>query len=185
MTKKMLTRIVLGFIFIIIILSISCERESHPKIKSAEFDFYLKYKFEGEEYVIEDVIVCEYTGYDISNPFGRYRTWHSYFKNDSRLETLVEEENVQSYLDPTRINTTSRLRINYGRAAYYMDDPNGSNNPHSIPHICYTEIYQTGLNESYWKNTPLTEEQAKEFFGLEIIELRVSDPIENRFGLFD
>lgn len=81
-----------------------CYEESYEnalRITSAEFPIVLEYEIDGQRFIIEDIIVCEFEGYyDIIHypgiPYKRSWDWH--FKSGNEIDgTLIEfEKNSRS-----------------------------------------------------------------------------------------
>lgn len=95
----------LGIFVLVIIIAITGlflllrgEEQPPPQITTGEFPFVVEYEMNGETFVIEDTVVCEFAGYDFSAfTFNKPRTWDSYLK--SRVEekcVIISEENKAS-----------------------------------------------------------------------------------------
>jgi len=142
-----------------------------PEITSAEFPFKIVYTVDGEEFVYEDVITCEYTG--INNDAGhseKYRTWSKEFGKKSDI-ILCELGNDQ----------VIRFRINYS-AAYLMGDKKNPRYYDSSPEVLLATRFMldTGY-PSYSTDKKLEAQELKDVYGIEIISFEMQPPIENTF----
>jgi len=117
--KRILIGIVIGIAIIILagrlfsmidLFDLLFGGQKYPEIAKAEFPFVVEYVMDGETYIIEDIVVCEFDGFD--GMFPNQRCWSSYLKsgNEAKCE-LIREENTKSVLKPSRINELSRLVI--------------------------------------------------------------------------
>jgi hypothetical protein len=168
----------LSFIFIVL-AGCGSYNELPPKIKYGEFPFELKYELNEKIYDINDTVICDFGGFDISGGFGKFRTWNEHLKSGSHRFTIILNKNVNSVLEPGRVNKSSEVYFDYGDGKYYMDHPDGA--IHSSPHFCYVETYDKSPKETHVDATPLTKEQLQKYFGIKIIEWTFSEPIKNTF----
>jgi hypothetical protein len=163
--------VILGLSSIIAVLFIrlsltSCANQSPPSIKHGEFPFYLKYEMHGKIYEIRDTVICDFSGYDISGGFGKYRSWEEHLKSGRDRFSIILKENEASVLKPGRINRRSELYFNYGEAQYYMGDPNAKSALHAKPNFCYVETYDETPNTTNIDATNLTSKQLQMYFGI-------------------
>ncbi len=156
--------------------------QAAPQITEGEFPFVVEYEINGQNYVIEDTVVCSFYGYDKTNAFLPYypRTWYASLKDNSEsVRTFIElEPDTESVLTKGRINSESRIVLYYGHGGYYLGDPDDSDKG---PCINYVEHYYTSEKVSHSVHTALTNEQLEEYFGIKIIRFEFSEPIENSF----
>ncbi len=172
--------------YLILILSLSgCQKgyEPAPKITEGEFPFVLEYEMNGQRYLIEDTVVCEFNNYDLSNPFpfvDYSRSWYEELESGDESKRLFVEfdENTESVLVKGRKNIESRVILFYGSGGYYLGDPNHSDKE---PCINYVEEYKTSEKVSHIETTTLTNEQLEKYFDIKIIRFEFSKPIENTF----
>ncbi len=163
------------------LIAVFSRKQLPPTIKYGEFPFHLIYEFNGEIYDIEDVVVCEFDGFDISGGFGERRTWDEYLKSGKDRISIFVDKNVPSVLNPERINTRAEVYIDFGTGEYYMGDPNGKSGTHGKPNIFYVERYDISDKITMNDATNLTEKQVEEFFGIKIIKWDFSEPMKNEF----
>jgi hypothetical protein len=135
----------------------------------------------GETYAIEDIVICEFRGYDNSALFSKPRTWNENLISETNRIVILELDNDTKSVLKDRINETSSVSLCYGQGEYYMGDPNGKTLIHGKPHICYNEFYHSAPNVSHHESTPLTHAQAEALFGIKVIEWNFSEPINNTF----
>ncbi len=156
--------------------------QNTPQITYGEFPFYVEYEMDGERYVIEDTIICEFDGYDSSAWFAKPRTWNIKLKSgDESKCVLNREENTQSILTPKRINLRSALVIDYGSPEYYMDDPNGWSMIDKEASFEYREYWKASEKVYDTENTKLNKKELEKYFGIKIIKFEFSKPIKNKF----
>ena len=172
-------------VFMMIFSLSGCEKgyEPAPRITEGEFPFVLEYEINGERHIIEDTVVCEFYGYDLSNsfPFTDYsRMWYQSLKSGEEQKRLILEleENTESVLVKGRTNTESNVSLFYGYGGYYLGDPEDAER---IPCINFVEEYKISEKVTHSEVTALTNEQLEEYFGIKVIRFEFSEPIENRF----
>jgi len=163
--------------YTILLLSM-CSRPDPPvpEITSAEFPFKIVYTVDGEEFVYEDVITCEYTG--INNDASqrdKYRTWqHSYGKKPYTVLRELDNEQVILFYIPCS-------------ASYLMGDPEASNYYGGSPEITLAspyQIYSSG-EMTYRSDRVIEAQELKDIYGIEIISFEMPPPIENTFSSED
>lgn len=181
MEKKVIP-MVLSILIALFLSACGIINEAAPKITEGEFPFVVEYEMNGEIYLIEDTVVCSFDGYDMSNEFSfiNTRTWHQYLKSgqEERRLFIEFEPNTESVLTKGRINTESRLILNYGFGGYYLGDPHYKTKK---PCINYVETYKASEKASYSMHTEMSEKQLEEYFGIKIIRFQFSKPIKNIF----
>ena len=187
--KRILIGIVIGIAIIILagrlfsmidLFDLLFGGQKYPEIAKAEFPFVVEYVMDGETYIIEDIVVCEFDGFD--GMFPNQRCWSSYLKsgNEAKCE-LIREENTKSVLKPSRINELSRLVLDYGSAEYYMDDPQGRSMIDKDATFEYRENWKVSEKVTDVEHTKLNAKQLKKYFNIEIVRFEFSKPIKNEF----
>ena len=171
----------LKVVFLIMIVSCvptlfsGCVKE--PVVTEGEFPIYLEYEMNGERYVIEDVVVCNFKKIDTTSI--RPSRWYSAsLKYKSKRTIISFEENTESKLTKGRINEESSVLLCIGDGGYYLGDPDEKDRG---PYIGYHEVYKTEPKVTHNRITKLTNEQLEEIFGIKIIKFEFSEPIENTF----
>ena len=177
--------LVVVLLFAGLFLLLRGEEQKPPQITTGEFPFVVEYEMNGENFVIEDTVVCEFSGYDLSAlTFNKPRSWNAYLKSREKEKRLfIEcEPNTNSILVEGRINIESRVLLQYGDAEYYMGDPNGKSLTYNgQPIITYVEYFQTGPKSYEYTSTKMSNEQLEKYFGIKIIKFEFSEPIKNEF----
>ena len=164
-TKKIVTIVITITCIIILlpILAFGCflfgedmlDMPGKPKVKEAEFPFELVYEYNGEQYTVNEKIICEFEGIDFSLEGGFSREWNCYITNNT--------EWGQYYLDREKYETLYiQIPLN---AEYYMGNPKASEE-FAIPYIFYADE-NTGTN--YY------EQDLMEVVGAKIISWTPSD----------
>ena len=154
--------------------------EKEPLITSGEFPIILEYEYEGQTYIIEDIVVCTYKKivYDSGGPRGS-RWYSSSLKNNSSTVILQFEENTESLMVPGQINKKSYIILDCGQGGYYLGDPEDTDRG---PYIFYQELHQVySSGGTRIEQTKLTNQQLQEIFGIKIIRFEFGSPIENTF----
>ncbi len=149
-----------------------------PEITYAEFPFRLTYEINGEAKVIEDVIICEFNGFEMSNGGSKYRKW------TSRLKSGNEEIILLDLTANNEINEFGYTMLNlffyWGTPAYYMGDLEHYN-CRPVQGFEWVEYkYQTTdgtVGKSAYK-----ADVAYEKYKIKLIEWEIAEPIKNRFG---
>ena len=159
------------------------EEQKPPQITTGEFPFVVEYEMNGETFVIEDTVVCEFTGYDPSAiTINKPRTWDSYLKSgDESKCVIISEENKPSAIKNGRHNEWAKLRVFYGYGAYYMGDPSAESLNYKYPQFIYYETYSENGGNYYNWGTELNEKELEKYFGIKVKRFEFSKPIKNEF----
>ena len=187
--KRILIGIVIGIAIIILVgrlfsmidlFSLLFGGQKYPEIKYGEFPFIVEFEMNGETYIIEDTVVCEFSGFD--GMFQNMRTWSEHLKSgDEDKCTIIIEENKPSDIKNGRHNEWAKLRVFYGFGQYYMGEPSAKSLNYKYPQFIYYETYtENGENRYNW-GTKLTEEDLKKYFGITVKRFEFSKPIKNKF----
>ena len=130
-------------------------RPSKPEIKYAEFPFELVYEYNGEQFTVNETIVCDYEGISFSLEGGNSRDWTCYITNndDYGRYYLNEEAYIQVPLE----------------ADYYMGDPEFDAD-FATPYIYFADE-STG--------TMYYEQDLTDVIGAKIISWNPTSPLEN------
>ncbi len=148
-----------------------------PEIIYGEFPFRLTYELDGEIKVIEDVIICEFDGFEIVGESGKYRKWKERLKGGDEWLTLLDLRPLEETNEFGQ--TMLELYFFYGTAAYYMGD---ELNPYArsgqtLDYISYS--YQT--TEGIIGGSSYEANQAWEKYRIKLISWEPSPPIQNSF----
>ncbi len=122
-----------------------------PEVLSGEFPFEIVYSIDGETFEYRDTFVCECRVDDAQH--NEYSMWEESYK--------YNDDNTIHSIDGKKV------RIDCGNAKYYLLSEK--------PYIDYTPGQYI-----YYDNNELTQKEAKEVLGLEIISTKFSEPNTSR-----
>lgn len=158
------------------------KEEKPPQITQGEFPFVVEYEMGGETYLIEDTVVCEFDGYDLSAlTINKPRKWKKYLKSGKDSCLILSEKNKPSAIKERRHNEWARLRVFYGAPEYYMGDPTYKSLVHKYPGFIYYETYTENGEKRYGWGTELTDDELKKYFKITVKRFEFSKPIKNKF----
>ena len=147
-----------------------------PEVTHGEFPFKIVYELQGEIYQIEDTVICDYTGIELSEPWGKRRTWE--------LELQSGNEQI-ILLDVSDQNITDEAGYLFlylywypGNAEFYMGDDAtlSARSPNSG--VMIECVKQRG---DVTARTAISTEEAWDRFGIRIIDIQWSEPVTNQF----
>lgn len=149
--------------------ALSSPAPKKPTITYGEFPYRIEYEVDGKTFIIEDVLICEYTGISFSEGNEKIRTWKSYSKNRSSNGDIV------LLLKDGR----KKVSLHLGGASYYMNE--------EIFHPSYTKdsvsiIFDEGIGDR--QSIELPEDSTHELweeYKIRIIDWKLADPIKNTF----
>lgn len=144
-----------------------------PDIINGEFPISVICEIDGEIKEIKDTVICEFDGFENLGSAGKYRKWKAYLKSGNERMTLL------------RVDETSELYCSYGMPEYYMDDLRFQTREE------YEQMRSRDLDSMFiifgkWENGELksnfvSRNEAFEKYGLKIIDVQYSPPIQNSF----
>jgi len=137
-----------------------------PAITYGEFPFALVYELNGEEKVIEDVLIIEYNGIFVHGG-GRNRWWVHRLKSEDNLITLLR-------IDET---TVIHYPISMFSIGYYMGDSGGGIGFSQSASRHNSQQNPTFSMEGYRINP----EELLDVYGIRIISWEIAPPIVNTF----
>lgn len=174
--------VILSVLYILDIISLFIGQKP-PQITEGEFPFIVEYELNGEKYIIEDTVVCSFSGYDASAWFAEPRVWNAHLKSGNENKRIIlYKENNYSVLTPNRVNALSRVVLNYGMAEYYMGDKrNARSLIYAKPFFYYDERYSTDEGTEYNTGEKLSKKELEKYFGIKILRFEFSKPIKNKF----
>ena len=128
-----------------------------PFIQYGEFPFVVEYNLNGETYVVENSVICNYEGVQISGSLGEYKN-RQWTASVNGIET--------AFIELGTIEENAELALRIGTAEYYMSDPDS----HGVPpgEILIRNRINMTLEEALAK--------------VEIITMDFSPPIENDYS---
>jgi hypothetical protein len=60
-----------------------------PEIRYGEFPFRLEYEINGERFIMEDTVVCEFDGIGVDGGRGKYLKWKTYLADGTKLSNRI------------------------------------------------------------------------------------------------
>lgn len=152
--------------------SIFMSNPPRPEITYGEFPISIIYEVDGETKVIDDVVICEFDGFESRGTAGKYRKWKSRLKSGN--ESLA--------FFPVEQNVIIEVGIFRGFPNYYMGDYSERSK----------EDYEKSMADEQfmeyveWKNGVKTgrsfsKEEVWEKYKLKILDVQYSQPIHNSF----
>lgn len=154
-----------------------------PEIRQGEFPFSLTYSINGSTVVVEDTLICQYSGIDRYNEnIGKQRSWTSYLLSGNEYIIIYEIEGIpETFSWRNRENREDResfytiIYFNPGSAGYYMGEIE-SQEP-TFPDVHYISTGEGGTRIM----GSISEDDLLKDFGIEFISWEVSPPIVNKF----
>ena len=148
-------------------------KSKEPQITYGEFPISIVYEVSGEEKRIEDVVICEFAGFENKGSAGVFRNWKSYLKSGNKHIVLL------------KIDENSELYCWYGSPEYYMDDLRymsqleyeENRKKNFFSHFITYGVWENGE----FKSKAISADDALEKYGLRIIDVQFGRPIENSF----
>lgn len=162
------------------------EEPEKPQITQESFPFTLVYELNGKEIVIEDTMICKYTGSDwYMNDNTKSRTWDMELKSGGESIVLWEGENAQK----------EKQKIIIGvEPEYYMDDVNDDE---EYEYVDQEDNLFPGMTEEEYRNSYLLlqtvdleggideevvgQEELLSKYGIKIVSWKCREPIKNNF----
>ncbi len=148
-----------------------------PEITYGEFPFYLEYQINEDVYIIEDILVCEFDGFENLGTGGKIRKWKEYVKSTGKgMISLQDLSNADDFTDwGTQV---LELCFDPGCAEYYMNDPDSFLN--RVPEYDWIDyLYLTPEGEKGYSG--FKTDEAIERYNIRIIKWEYSKPIENTY----
>lgn len=146
-----------------------------PEITYGEFPCVLTYEVDGETKIIEDIIVCEFDGFEVVGEAGKYRKWKTYLKSGSEDMTLLDLKPLNEKNEFG--HTMLEFFFSYGNGEYYM----GDTQHRSIPQISNYIEYKYRTEDGRIGGSAYSNEEALEKYKIRLISWEVAPPIENEF----
>ncbi len=138
-----------------------------PQETYGEFPFEITYTINDVQYTVNDVYICEYDGIGANEGIGKYRKWKGYIKGTGETSLVL-------YEDEERI-----IYCYVGDAEFYMNDEMYPEQRPLEPRV-YSDL-KLSAGEIYKKDRFDTTQEMMEYYKIEIIDWKLSEPIENSF----
>ncbi len=161
-----------------------------PEITYGEFDFKLVFEIDGESRTIEDIIICEFDGFNIDEGRGKTRRWKEDFQNNQNNELYawrveqIDNPDFNEYKSGRKPDynyvvlkniDNYKVLLSVADAEYFLGEPE---NKRTYPIEPRVSVYDK--NTCYF----IGPEETKDFLELhrfEIISWECAEPIENTF----
>jgi len=136
----------------------------------------LEYELDGETKVIEDVIICEFDGFEWHGEAGEYRKWKTSLKSGNEYMTLLDLRPLNEITETG--NQLLELYFYYGDSEYYMgDDGWFAHDAQDLDEVCVSYVTPDGIIG----HSAYTAEEAWEKYKIRLISWECESPIENQF----
>jgi hypothetical protein len=134
-----------------------------PEITYGEFDIYLEYEVDGERFVVNDRMICEYDGVGMDTGRLKFRKWKRHLADSGG-------EYIEILTDGMR-----KVYCYVGRAEYYMND---ETHPEIRPLTPRLIFVNTDKTDTTW----FSQEELLDHYKIRIIDWEFQEPIVNSFG---
>ena len=142
-----------------------------PEITYSEFPVCLEYEISGRYTKVEDVLICQFDGFEFNEGNGKFKKWKATLKSGKNRITLLKNDNVEIYYFP--VKDDSRL------PGVLMGD---------------TEYYSGGIGDTFpdaWCTTNFDDKTINDYiinaddmidkYNLKLIRWECPKPIDNKF----
>ena len=137
-----------------------------PEITYGEFPFRVEYEINGELIVVEDTIICEFDGFNVSwGGDGKTRKWKASFA--SGRKTLFKQS------ADLLVDDANHIYFSMGNALYYMGDGTGGNP--------YCQAYKARKISSGYSTRTISPDELYNTYNIRVISYEFSPPIVNSF----
>lgn len=165
------------------------EEPEKPQITQESFPFTLVYECNGKEIVIEDTMICKYTGSDwYMTDTKKHRTWGMELKSGGDSIVLWEGENDQKEKQKVIVGVSPE---------YYMDDVNDDEEDEYVEYVERENDLFPGMTEEEYRYSyldletedseggieeeALGKEELLSEYGIKILSWKCREPIKNSF----
>jgi len=162
--------VVLFYVFVLSgAFAILMPEPPEPQITYGEFPFTITYETNNEIMTYKDVVICEYEGIENWGTAGKKRKWSRKLKSGNEYITLLRSKTSEA--------TFEIYKAMPGLPEYYMGDfkKSRAEYEHNMKDDRYLGYKQNDIAHS------ITKEEAWEKYGIKIINIECSLPIENKF----
>ena len=151
-----------------------------PTIKSAEFNFTLKYEISGEVRTLSDILVCEFDGFSVDEGRGKTRRWRKHYKNVENNELFDFPSGNPKYYKPKydqillQSIENNKIVLTVASAEYFLGEPEYK----ETPEMPYIQVYDT--DTGYYKD-PIQSKEFLDGLNFKVISWYCDPPIQNSF----
>lgn len=136
-----------------------------PEITYAEFPFRLEYLIDGQNKIVEDVLICEFDGFSWNERQGKHRQWKERLASGNEEILLL------------KIDDSHKIYYSPGYAKYYMGDMmEGVTFIHSFPDASYFSKNNDGST-----NDRIISADELLIYNIKLISWEPSPTIKNSF----
>lgn len=180
MKKSLLVLLIIGAVIVSLILliyvfvlsgafAIFMPKPPEPQITYGEFPFTITYEVDNEIVTYKDVVICEYEGIESWGTAGKRRKWSRRLKSGNEYIPLLRSEIGEASFEIYEAIP--------GLPEYYMGDFQKSRAEYerNMKDYRYLGYKQDDIDHT------ITKEDAWEKYGIRIISIDCSMPIENKF----
>ena len=145
-----------------------------PEITYGEFPISVVFEIAGEIRTVEDIVVCEFDGFEVRGEAGKYRKWKTYLKSGNKRLILLHDEDKDLIFE---------ISMGYGLADYYMGDyTRNSKEAYETSRITDKYLGYVQWKDGVQTGTTISYDEAWEKYGLKILEVQYASPIQNTFN---
>ncbi len=147
-----------------------------PEITYGEFPFKLTYELNGEIKTIEDIVICEFDGFEVIGEAGKYRKWKTSLKSGNERVTLLDLRPLKEVNEFGQ--RMLEMFFSYGSGEYYMgDEQRYSLKPEIRDYIEYEYKNADGTTGG----SSYKADVAYEKYKIRLISWDTAPPIQNNF----
>ncbi len=154
------------------------EAPPEPTIKYNEFPFHLEYTINGETVVVDDTLVCEYTGIELNEAVGKYRTWDSYIKSTGKEYVLITGDETLEWR--IYLNDADTLMGDYDTNSFDTETNEDALTKEEIDERLAPNIVPVKIQDVEVGPIDMYEDFTKKY-GVKITVWEVAPPITNEF----
>lgn len=150
-----------------------------PEIKQGEFPFSLTYSINGSTVVVEDTLLCQYSGIKFDTSVGKYRSWTSRLLSGNeyiimyKTQGIPESSSWSGGEDSEKFYTI--IYFDPGNAGYYMGDRKSQDSSFPNARFVSTEEGESRIIGNVKADDLLQN------YGIKLIKWEASPPIINKF----
>lgn len=136
-----------------------------PQITYGEFPFRLEYEIDGENFIIEDTVICEYDGIGWNEGTGKHRKWKSHLASGNDEIVLLLLDNGTKIFFPI------------GSADFYMGDLA----EYEAFSFTFPDAFIYDKKGTNFYNRRITAEEMSSNYNLKLNDWNFTEPIVNSF----
>ena len=146
-----------------------------PEITYGEFSFRIEYEMNGRVRVVNDVMICQFDGYNVDEGRGKTRKWKYHYKNEQSNEILIIDSSPGFSQIVLESMDQYKVTLGVANAEYFLSEPDYKGTP-ELPSI---RVYDT--NTGHYKD-PTQRQEFLEEHDFKILIWYCDLPVENTFS---